>query len=137
MKLAAPPCAFKCYNKDNPTGSDPSKWRVSSFSFSPETGEISDAVSGGLYIDRITANASVSVTSPVGLFAGTASFVFPAKHWAFALDGRATLAERDAVTQDVDMTGTVAGVLTTATFSVTAEIESSGQSVYDDWSWAE
>jgi hypothetical protein len=134
MKLAAPPCTFKCYNQDNPTGSDSKKYYVSEYSFSQEAGEVSDLVSGGLYVDGITVSANISVKSPLGLFTGTASFAFPARHWAFALDGHATLAERDAVTKTVDLIALLAGIPTPGSFAVTAEIESVGQDIYEDYS---
>jgi hypothetical protein len=134
VKLAAHPCGFKLYNKDNPTGSDKKKYYVSSFSCSAEAGQTSDVVSGGLYIDQITMQASITVTNPVTNYSGFASFVFPARHWAFALDGHATLAEGDTVEQTVELQGVVAEVPVIAEFDVTAELASSGQDVYDDWS---
>jgi hypothetical protein len=134
VKIAAAPCSFRLYNKNNPTGSDKSKYYVSSFSCSPETGATSDVVSGGLYIDQITVRASVTVRDPVTSYSGTVSFVFPARHWAFVLDGHATLAELDTVEQTVLLTGDIAGIPTAGSFAVTAEIERSGQDAYDDWS---
>jgi hypothetical protein len=135
MKLAAAPCSFKCYNKDNPTGSDKIKYYVSDFSFSSETGPTSDIVSGDLYIDQITTTASITVKSPIAVFTGTTSFVFPARHWAFALDGHATLAVLDSVTKTVSLLAVIAGIPTAGSFEVTAEIESVGQDVYDDYSY--
>jgi hypothetical protein len=135
MKLAAAPCVFKCYNNDNSDGSDKSKYYVSSFSFEAETGPVSDVVSGNLYVDQISVSASISVIDPITSWTGEASFVFPAQHWAFALDGHPTLAEKDVVTKSVDFTGVVAALPVKTSFAITAEIESSGQSVYDDWSF--
>jgi hypothetical protein len=134
MKLAASPCGFKLYNKDNPTGSDKSKYFVSSFSCSAESGQASAVVSGDLYIDQIAVEASLTVTNPIAVYSGSASFVFPARHWAFTLDGHATLAVGDTVAKTVSLTGTVAELPVVGSFSVTAEIVSSGQDVYDDWS---
>lgn len=134
MKIAAAPCSFTCYNKDNPTGSDPARYYVSSCSFSAETGPTSEAVSGDLYIDGVAVSASVSVVSFGVTYSGNASFVFPALHWAFSLDGHATLAETDTVTEPVDLTAIVAGAVIPGTFALTAELVASGQAVYEDWS---
>jgi hypothetical protein len=134
MKIAAPPCSFSCYNKDNPTGSDSMKYYVSSYSFSDASGPTSDVVSGDLYIDQIKVSAEISVKDPVTTYSGSAEFVFPATHWAFTLDGHATLAEKDSVTKAVSLVGIVAAVPVTGSFDITAEIVSSGQAVYDDWS---
>jgi hypothetical protein len=134
MKLAAPPCSFSCYNKDNPTGSDKRKYYVSDYSFEAEEGTTSDIVSGDLYIDRVVVDAEISVTSPTTTYTGSAQFVFPARHWAFALDGHATLAEKDSVTKTVSLEGFVETTPVTGSFDITAEIVSSGQVVYEDWS---
>jgi hypothetical protein len=134
MKIAASPCGFNLYNKDNPTGSDKSKYYVSSFSCSGESGPKSAVVSGGLYIDQITISASLTIVDPIATYSGTASFAFPARHWAFVLDGHATLAEGDTVEQTVALMGDIEGVPTAGAFAVTAEIVSSGQEAYDDWS---
>jgi hypothetical protein len=134
MKLAASPCSFTFYNKDNPIGKDDKKYYVSAFSFSGETGETSNIVSGELYIDQITVNASLTVTSLLGEYFGSASFVFPARHWALMLDGHATLAEQDTVTKTVELMGSIGGIPTPGSFAITAEISESGQSVWEDWS---
>jgi hypothetical protein len=134
VKIAALPCVFKLYNKDNPTGSDKAKYYVSDFSCSSGAGPSSSVVSGNLCVDQITVEASVTVRSPATTWDGTASFVFPARHWAFVLDGHATLAEGDTVDQTVAVTGVVGEVPVLAEFEITAELESSAQSEWDDWS---
>jgi hypothetical protein len=134
MKLAAPPCDFSFYNKDNKSGSDDTKYFVSDFSFSNSGGATSGVVSGNLYIDQISVDAQLEVTSPVAVYSGSASFVFPAAHWAFVLDGHATLAEGDVVTKSVALNGVIDTIPVVGSFDITAEIISSGQSVYDDWS---
>jgi hypothetical protein len=135
VKVAAHPCSFKFYNKDNPTGSDKKKYFVASFSFSGEAGPTSDVVSGDLCVDQITVEATIVVVNLAITYEGSASFVFPARHWAFALDGHATLAELDTVELKVKTVGvSPAGVPVYADFDITAEIETSGQAVYDDWS---
>jgi hypothetical protein len=134
VKIAAPPCSFKLYNKENPTGSDAGKHYVSSFSFSGQAGAVSDVVSGGVYIDEISVKASITVVNPVASWAGTASFVFPARHWAFVLDGHATLAVGDTVDKTVTLETVIAEIPVKADFAVTAEIEASSQDVWDDWS---
>jgi hypothetical protein len=134
MKIAAAPCSFKCYNKENPTGSDSSKYSVASFSFSPEEGVASSAVSGDLYVGQISVSAEVSVKNLVGVFSGTVAFVFPARHRAFMLEGHATLAVNDTVTADASLMGFVGGLPVPASFVLTAEIVSSGQDVWDDYS---
>jgi hypothetical protein len=134
MKLAALPCSFKCLNKDNPTGSDKKQWFVSSFSFDSGEGPASGVLSGNLCVDSIVSEASVEVVDPIATWTGSATFSFPARHWAFVLDGHATLAVGDSVTQNVELTAVVAGLPVKASFAITAEIESSAQDVYDDWS---
>jgi hypothetical protein len=134
MKIAASPCAFALYNKDNPTGSDKGKYYVSSFSCSGESGPTSGVVSGGLYVDQITVSAEITIVDPLATYSGSASFAFPARHWAFVLDGHATLAEGDTVEKTVSLIGDIEGVPTAGVFAVAAEIVSSGQDVYDDWS---
>lgn len=134
MKIAAAPCSFSCFNKNNPTGSDKSKYYVSGCSFSGESGPTSGAVSGGLYIDGITVGADVTVTSLGTAYSGSVSFVFPARHWAFSLDGHATLAEQDEVVQTASLVAVVAGIPVPGKFEVTARIEATGQDVYEDWS---
>jgi hypothetical protein len=91
-------------------------------------------VSGNLYVDQITVSANLSVTNILGVFSGSTEFVFPARHWAFTLDGHATLAVGDVVLKSVSLLGMIAGIPTPGVFEVTAELVSSGQSVYDDWS---
>jgi hypothetical protein len=96
---------------------------------------ISDVVSGSLCVDSITVSVDLSVMTPLSVvFEGSASFVFPARHWALTLDGHATLAELDKVEDTVTLIGMVAAVPTPMAFAITAEIVASAQTVYDDWS---
>jgi hypothetical protein len=134
MKLAAPPCGFIFYNEDNPEGEDKSKYYVSGFTAASARGPTSGVVSGNLHIDEITVEANLEVTLLGIVYEGSASFVFPAKHWAFMLDGHATLAVEDAVVSTARLIGYVAMAPTEASFAITAKLASSGQSTWDDYS---
>jgi hypothetical protein len=134
MKIAAPPCAFTFYNEDNPQGEDKGKYFVSGFETTKIAGATSDVVSGDLYIDEIAVEAALEATLFGIVYRGAASFVFPAKHWAFMLDGHATLAVEDAVVSVAELTGYIEMAPVKAFFSVTAKLASSGQSAYDDYS---
>jgi hypothetical protein len=139
MKAAAPPCAFNFYNKDNPDGSASDKYAVTGTASGGESGALSDIITVAgkrLYIDNISITVSLSVADPVTAFSGTASatFVFPALHFALMLDGHATLAEGDILTQTVSFSGMIAAVPAVVPYAVTGEITAVGQDILDDWS---
>jgi hypothetical protein len=134
MKIAAHPCVFRLYNKDNPDGSDKRKYYVSSSVCLSEQGPTSDVVSGDLCVDQIDMTAHVTIVDPATTWTGVASFVFPARHWAFTLDGHATLAEGDTAEATAEFSGLVDENYVQKDFDVVAEIEQSGHDAYDDWS---
>jgi hypothetical protein len=141
MKVASPPCSFKFYNKENPDGSAPDKYKVEGTASGGETGILSDIfiVSGNrLYIDSLSISVNLTVTDPASIFSGTAqaTFVFPAEHYNLLLDGHPVLAEKDVLTQEVSFRGKIAGVdpIVVVSYSVTGEITASGQNGLDDWS---
>jgi hypothetical protein len=139
MKLAAPPCAFAFYNRDNPDGSVPNKYKVTGSVSGGEKGALSGVVTvtgKRLYIDAISISVGLSVTDPALAFSGSATetFTFPARHFNFLLDGHATLAEKDTLTQAVSFSGMIAAVPTVMSYDVTGEITAVGQDSLDDWS---
>jgi hypothetical protein len=134
MKVATAQCSFKLYNPDNQDGSDTRKYYVSHFSCSAAQGPISDAVSGEVFVDQIAMDAFIAIVFQAITYNGTASFVFPARHWAFMLDGHATLAEGDAVQETIEFNSVNSDVSLTRDFVVVAEIGPSEQSAYEDWS---
>jgi hypothetical protein len=139
MKIAAAPCAFNFYNKENPDGNVANKYKVMGSASGGESGALSEVIivaGKKLYIDSISITANISVVDPVTSFAGTASatFTFAAKHFAFLLDGHATLAEKDTLAQTVTFSGMIAAVPAVMTYDVTGEITAVGQDILDDWS---
>jgi hypothetical protein len=139
VKIAAPPCAFNFYNKENPDGSAPDKHAVTGSASGGESGALSSVITAGgkkLYIDSVSITVNLSVNDPATTFAGSASatFAFPARHFNFLLDGHATLAEKDVLTQTVVFSGAIASVPAVLPYEVTGEIVSVGQDILEDWS---
>jgi hypothetical protein len=139
MKLASPPCVFSFYNKNNPDGSTTDNYAVEGSASGGEQGALSSIITIAgkkLYIDSISISVALSVNDPILAFYGsaTATFVFPARHFNFLLDGHATLAENDVLTQAVMFTGMIATVPTVLPYAVTGKIMTVGQAILDDWS---
>jgi hypothetical protein len=139
MKIAAQPCEFSFYNKDNPDGSAPDKYKITGSASGGEQGSLSGVITirgEKIYIDNISISVELSVTDPVLAFSGsaTATFVFPARHFNFLLDGHPTLAKKDTLTQTVSFSGMIAAVPAVMSYDVTGEITAVGQDSLDDWS---
>jgi hypothetical protein len=139
VKIAAPPCAFNFYNKENPDGGVPGKHAITGSASGGESGTLSGVITAAgkqLYIDSVSITVELSVNDPTRAFAGSASatFAFPARHYNFLLDGHATLAEKDVLTQTVVFTGMIAAVPAVLPYEATGEIVSVGQDILEDWS---
>jgi DNA-binding beta-propeller fold protein YncE len=127
------------YNKDNPDGSVPNKYKVTGSASGGESGPLSNAITVAgkkVYVDSISISVALSVIDPVLAFSGAASatFTFPARHFGLLLNGHATLAEADVLTQTVVFSGVIAAVPTVLPYEVTGEITDVGQAVLRDWS---
>jgi hypothetical protein len=136
MKCAAPPCTFRCFNKNNKYGDISNKYKVTATDIATQDGPTSLAVSGNLYIDQIAITGTVTVLENGIEYTGLVSFVFAAEHWALTLDGHPTLAEQDVAESEEEflLSGIVEEAVVVKPFALAVEIETSGQAVWDDWS---